>query len=70
MTLLSPPHTHEVEDDTLETGALAGPAEHEIATEAYTRYLLRGCQDGHAVEDWLGAEQSLREKYGAPPSHE
>ncbi len=49
--------------DTSAPEAPAGPADHEIAVEAYTRYLLRGCQDGHAVEDWLAAEQSLREKY-------
>jgi hypothetical protein len=48
----------------------AGPAEHEIATEAYTRYLLRGCQDGHAVEDWLEAERSLRARYASAPSRE
>jgi hypothetical protein len=76
MTLLSPPRTHDhdeevdrlvpsVEPDlkSQDADAPAAPAQHEIATEAYTRYLLRGCQDGHAVEDWLGAERSLREKY-------
>ena len=82
MTLLSPPHTPEVDDlvpaaeaapevpDTDESAGPAGPAAHEIATEAYTRYLLRGCKDGHAVEDWLEAERSLREKYSFSPTHE
>jgi len=41
----------------------AGPAESEIASEAYIRYLNRGCEDGHALEDWLEAERSLRERY-------
>jgi hypothetical protein len=49
--------------ETSDAEAPAGPADHEIAVEAYTRYLLRGCQDGHALEDWLAAEESLREKY-------
>jgi len=55
-----------VESSSAETAAAdapIGPADHEIAVEAYTRYLLRGCKDGHALEDWLAAEQSLREKY-------
>jgi len=77
MTLLSHPHTPDTDHDepAATAGALsevaqsevpAGPAEHEIATEAYTRYLLRGCADGHAVEDWLEAERTLRAKYLPP----
>lgn len=32
----------------------------EIAMEAYARYEQRGREDGHDVEDWLAAEESLR----------
>ena len=35
--------------------------EHAIARRAYDLYLTRGCEDGHAVEDWLQAECELRE---------
>ena len=31
----------------------------EIAKRAYEFYLARGCQDGHAIEDWVRAEQEL-----------
>jgi len=30
-----------------------------IAMRAYERYAARGYQDGHDVEDWLGAEREL-----------
>jgi hypothetical protein len=33
---------------------------HEIAVRAYEKYLERGKQDGHAVEDWYAAENELR----------
>jgi Protein of unknown function (DUF2934) len=32
-----------------------------IARRAYDLYLARGCEDGHAVDDWLQAERELRE---------
>ena len=35
----------------------------EIARLAYDFYNMRGCQDGHDVEDWLRAEQELGELY-------
>jgi hypothetical protein len=31
----------------------------EIAARAYELYLLRGAEDGHALEDWLRAEREL-----------
>ena len=35
-----------------------------IAAIAYERYLARGCEHGHHVEDWLAAEAQLaREVY-------
>jgi len=78
MTLLPHPHTPDIDHDEpaatddavaelAPSEVPAGPAEHEIATEAYTRYLLRGCQDGHAVEDWLEAERTLRTKHLPTP---
>ena len=34
--------------------------ENEIARRAYERYLSRGCEHGHDVQDWLEAERELR----------
>jgi len=31
-----------------------------IAARAYELYLARGCEPGHAMEDWLRAEAELR----------
>jgi hypothetical protein len=40
----------------------------ELERRAYFRYLNRGCTDGLALEDWLGAESELREETeGASP---
>jgi len=33
----------------------------DIARRAYDLYLARGCEPGHEVEDWLRAEQELRQ---------
>ncbi|HEY2743192.1 MAG TPA: DUF2934 domain-containing protein [Polyangia bacterium] len=30
-----------------------------IALRAYERFVARGCQHGHDVEDWLSAEREL-----------
>ena len=39
----------------------ARPEEYEIvAKRAYERYEERGREDGHALEDWLQAEQDVR----------
>ena len=32
----------------------------DIARRAYDLYLIRGCEPGHNVEDWLQAERELR----------
>lgn len=39
----------------------SGPAPEEVERRAYDIYLARGGTDGHAQEDWLQAEQELRE---------
>jgi hypothetical protein len=36
------------------------PTSADIALRAYALYCERGCQDGHAVEDWLQAERELQ----------
>ena len=36
--------------------------ETEIACRAYNLYLARGCEPGHQLEDWLQAEQELRQR--------
>lgn len=35
-----------------------------IAARAYERYIERGRDDGHDVDDWLEAERELREQRG------
>jgi hypothetical protein len=35
------------------------PSREEIERKAYEIYESRGCEDGHAEEDWLAAEQQL-----------
>lgn len=34
----------------------------EIATRAYDRYVTRGREDGHDLDDWLNAERQLRDQ--------
>ena len=44
-------------------------AHEEIAGRAYQRYLERGSQHGHDIDDWLAAEQELaRERVEPQPS--
>ncbi len=38
----------------------AAAREHRIAEAAYYRYLKRGAQPGHDLDDWLQAERELR----------
>ncbi len=35
-------------------------AESDVARRAYDRYLARGCEPGHDLEDWLQAERELQ----------
>ena len=39
-----------------------GPQHDEIAEAAYHRYLKRGANDGSDFDDWLEAEQELRNR--------
>jgi Protein of unknown function (DUF2934) len=34
----------------------------QIQARAYELYLERGCQDGRDVEDWLAAEEELKQR--------
>jgi hypothetical protein len=34
----------------------------QIAKRAYELYEERGCREGHAVQDWLQAEQNIRKE--------
>jgi len=45
------------------TGGELRPTHEEIAQLAYCLYESRGRQDGHAMEDWLRAEQELVHHY-------
>lgn len=37
------------------------PTTGQIQQRAYELYLVRGCEDGHDVADWLAAENELTE---------
>jgi len=41
--------------------------EDEIRRRAYELYEARGCQDGHALDDWLRAEAYVRGTLAQPP---
>ena len=36
--------------------------EHQISLRAYELYEARGREDGHELDDWLRAEEEIREK--------
>jgi hypothetical protein len=42
------------------------PAE-DVARLAYERFVARGQQHGHDIDDWLAAEQELRQRHAGPP---
>ena len=43
------------------------PTHNEIQQRAYELYLARGCTDGRDIQDWLFAEQQLRNEYQHEP---
>jgi hypothetical protein len=46
---------------------LREPAKDEINHRAYALYLMRGCEQGRDVEDWVRAEKELDdESVGGP----
>jgi hypothetical protein len=49
---------------------LRGPAKDDINHRAYALYLLRGCEQGRDVEDWVRAEKELDDESvgGAVPT--
>ena len=49
---------------TVPTGGPLHVTEHDIARRAYDRYLARGREDGHDLEDWFHAEQEVRRPTG------
>ena len=38
----------------------------QIAARAYELYLQRGAEDGHDLEDWLLAEEELKQEHSKP----
>jgi hypothetical protein len=42
------------------TALVAGPTVEEIARRSYEIFLARGGEHGHDMEDWLQAEDELR----------
>jgi hypothetical protein len=43
----------------MKTETHAKPTHEQIAARAYTLYLENGCQEDHALQDWLRAEELL-----------
>jgi Protein of unknown function (DUF2934) len=39
--------------------------ENDVARRAYDLYLARGCEPGHALDDWLDAERELQQAAGS-----
>jgi hypothetical protein len=56
-------HAIALSDMGKDTGRGLYPTHDEIAQLAYSLYESRGRQEGHQVEDWLGAEQELVRHY-------
>jgi hypothetical protein len=62
--LASETETTTIVSDVIMVDGVAGPSQDQIARLAYLYWLDRGCQNGSAEEDWLRAEQALRQ--GSP----
>ncbi|HYR90090.1 MAG TPA: DUF2934 domain-containing protein [Terriglobia bacterium] len=48
--------------ETADSSSSVPISEAEIQLRAYERYLARGCEDGHDLEDWLEAERALQKE--------
>lgn len=48
-------------------GIARTPSREEIERRAYEIYEERGCEDGHADDDWFAAERELSERLAAEP---
>jgi len=46
------------------SAASSVPAEDEIRSRAYELYQQRGGEEGHAIEDWLRAEEEISQNLG------
>jgi len=44
--------------------SMADLVQQKIETRAYELYQARGCQDGHALEDWLQAQAEINNELG------
>jgi hypothetical protein len=54
-----------VEQKTVATASVRELSYDEIAREAFVRWIDRGCEHGHDVQDWVAAEASLRQTRAA-----
>jgi outer membrane protein TolC len=50
------------EPDSPRSDAHREPSQDEISRRAYDLYQARGAEDGRDMDDWLRAEQELREQ--------
>ena len=48
--------------DTGSTSMASEPSEEDIRLRAYHKYLSRGGNHGHHVEDWVEAEEELKRR--------
>jgi hypothetical protein len=58
-------HTEETASTPLAQQESSPIAENDIARRAYDRYLARGCEPGHDLDDWLDAERELQQSAGS-----
>lgn len=56
-----------ISDPDVQTDAPEVVEENEIAARAYELWQERGCPDGSDREDWIRAEQELKERRAQSP---
>ena len=57
-----PVQSHDAHNGRKPEGSSADDVHARVAVLAYSFYEQRGCQDGHDVEDWIQAENTIREE--------
>ena len=57
--------TNPTEIAEIPMNAIGAPSEQEIAIRAHELYLERGAEQGHAMDDWLRAEEELKARHNA-----
>ena len=55
------PAKSRLEIPSAETTSVQGDFYQKVQEKAYALYVARGCADGYDVEDWLAAEQIVKD---------